>query len=917
MKHFDVGVVGYWYATNYGSVVTYHALCHAIEKMGLSTVLIDRPEKERDPEGEDVISRQFLYRHDNISESVSWDEYARINDMCDNFVIGSDQVWTKDAIRIMKYMFFLSFADETKRKIAYAPSFGTNKFDVDDEQYQKVKELLSDFDAISVREDGGKQLLMDKFGIEAKQTMDPVFLMEEEEYHKIADESKIDVKNKYILAYILDPTPDKEAALMRIKEKYGIEVKIVLDARKGTFGRNYEKLSDEMKQYVLRDVNVQDWIRLFENAEYVMTDSHHGLAMAIIFRKQLICYANHGRGYVRFTSLLGLLEMLERMVQNSGEITDSLMEAKIDYERVFQILNVKIDESKEWLKDSLVGERKKVQKVEKDMPKSNTLDKKLLPELSVEAVYSQMLAALLRDYGIKHVVLSSGSRHLQMVRFFEYNDCFTVHKVIDERSAGFYALGLATKLKSPVVLCCTSGTAASNYHTAVAEAYYQHVPLIVITADRLSCLLNQREGQMIPQKDIYKDICLKSISLEVIDSGFRKAVARRMICETILEATHRTPGPVHINIPFSEIYKRYYEDDFPSLYNIAHVKTHRIIRHILVPDRATWKPAVKRLIDSKRILIVYGQNYVLTEEEQSALEKFVQRFNCVICTDNLSNMKCSKSVNAYNICSIFKTSKEAVDELRPEIVITVYGSNVSEISGFVKRHPNVEHWDVAPDGNAADPYRKLRRIFECTPTGFFKRFNVMAEEHNGGNSYYQLWKKYEKTDATVPEKYCQKYAVYKTMKGIPSGSLLHLANSNTVRMACSYSTAPDVTVYCNRGTNGIDGSASTFMGQVALSTELCFLLIGDLSFFYDMNSLWNKKITPNIRIMLFNNSGAGLLKHHGSEVISHVHNTSAEAWVKSLGFKYVSSRTKEEFDENIEAFLSEGDEAVFFEVFTE
>jgi len=352
-EHYDVGLVGYWYATNYGSVVTYYALSKAINKLGYSTVIIDCPEKERDPEGEDVFSRKFFKTHGNVSESVKWSELDKLNDYCDNFVIGSDQVWTVNATRGMRHMFFLSFVCSDKRKIAYAPSFGHNALELTPDEFKQVGSYLKTFNKISVREDVGIDLIKNKFGLKADRVLDPVFLMELKEYNKLAAESKLELPEKFMLVYLLDPTPDKELAIKNTADEIGLTVKIILDGRKNTFERNLSKLTIYKSEDVLTEVDACDWVKAFEKAEYVVTDSHHGLAMAIIYNKPFICYANHNRGYARFTSLLNVLGLLDKMVQKSDEINKELIHSKINYEKVNNIIAKEVDRSINWLKEAL------------------------------------------------------------------------------------------------------------------------------------------------------------------------------------------------------------------------------------------------------------------------------------------------------------------------------------------------------------------------------------------------------------------------------------------------------------------------------------------------------------------------------------------------------------------------------------
>lgn len=915
-KKYDVAVYGLWYGNNYGSMITYYALSKVLESMNFTYAMI------KNPLGSNVDVDKLCRSHPlrfaaeqyDITPLLRLSEMGKLNDSFDTFLLGSDQMWNYYLSKNYKQSYYFDFVEEQKNKIAYGTSFGLDRFIGPEEERKKVYQNLHRFQAISVRDDFSKRICEKDFQVQATIVSDPVFLCPVEKYMELAEQAEMAYRPErpYLFSYVLDPSPAFGETLRKAAQTANLPVVVILDELIYNQPHDQQQLRQRLgltdadqNIQILDDPNVKEWLYCFQHAEFVLTDSFHGACFSLIFQKDFLVLRNNGRGGSRFPFLLSELDLLNRMVASPEEMAQRYVEKqneKINYTAVAEKLEQKKNSSRQWLKDAL--HRRGNHPVALPKPAANP--EKPLP---VDVKRCQMIAALLRDYGIRHVVLSSGTRHVQLIKFFEANSCFITHDVLDERSAGFFALGLAAKLRKPVAVCCTSGTAASNYLTAVSEAFYQHIPLIFITADRYPHLLNQREQQMVPQDHMFESVCLHSVSLPMMEGPVGEAVARRLICETILEATHRTLGPVHINIPIKTIFKRE-----PAVYRLDHVHYPKITRYTLLPDRAPWRPAVKKMMASK-ILVVYGQYHALSEDEQIALEKLAKRFNCVICTDNLSNAACSKSINCFNMLKKDRLTPESLKKLHPDIVITVHGANVSTIQDFVVRSGNVEHWDVAPNGVPADPYKKLRCIFECTPTKFFKRVNAMAGEIIADDSYYQLWKKYEIPEDEVPQEYCQKYAVYHTMKQIPSGSLLHLANSNTIRMACSYTLPERVETYCNRGTNGIDGSASAFMGQVCVSDNLCFLIIGDLSFFYDMNSLWNKNLKGNIRIMLLNNSGAGLLRHHGAKAITYQHNAVAEGWVKSLGFTYLSSRNQEEFDANLVRFVSNEDTPMFFEVF--
>lgn len=914
-EHYDIGVVGCWWGANYGSLLNGYAVYRTLKSLGQSVLMIHKHNaKENDWEICNTHSENFIkkfYPEEDVSPIITFDKLPELNKRCSIFLTGSDQIWNYGINRIFDFVFMLNFADDTKKKISFGTSFGHEDDGTPPDKIAEIARLLQRYDAISVREKSGSNICEKKYGIKSDVVCEPVFCLTKEQYSELAEQSKISVEEPYILTYILDPTSEKREAIQRIGEKKGLKVINVLDGDPRVYEKNYKMLD---LPNTMGKIGAEDLMKLYLNAAFVVTDSFHGTCFSIIFEKPFLAIANYRRGVARFNDLLSKYDLLYRLATDKNNILKNEDALKpIDYGKIkTQVENDRFN-SIEWLRKAIETPKDKLPSI--ILPRQN---KEFSSDINIKNMHidirrCQMVAALLREYGINHIVISSGSRHTELVRFFEYNNCFITHNVVDERSAGFFALGLATKLRTPVAVCCTSGTAASNYLTSMSEAFYQHIPLIYITADRYPHLLNQREDQMVPQENMYGSVCLKSATLIPKDDPNTTAAMRRLICETILEATHNQFGPVHINIPIAFINER----PLPvQCYNLSNVHFTQIRRYKLLPDRSTWNSVLDALKKYSRIMIVYGQNYKLSQEDIKAFEVFSKKFNCVFCTDNLSNFIGSKSVNAFNIIKSSRMTPTMLSELEPDVVITMFGANVTPFRNFIVKSKKCYHWDISPSGAAADPYKKLSRIFECTPVQFVKRLSFMAGNLTSDDSYYQSWKKYEILNDKIPEKYCQKYAVYQILDKMPDNSLLHLANSNTVRFACSYKLKDGIEVYCNRGTNGIDGSASSFMGQATVSDEPCYLLIGDLSFFYDMNSLWNKTLSGNIRIVLFNNFSADMLKSRSCEAITYSHHDVAEGWVKSLGFTYLSAKNMEEFNANVERFTSEEDTPMFFEVFT-
>lgn len=539
----------------------------------------------------------------------------------------------------------------------------------------------------------------------------------------------------------------------------------------------------------------------------------------------------------------------------------------------------------------------------------------------------QIIIALLKKYNIKHLVLSAGTRHTPFVFSVEQDPFFTCYSIVDERSAGFFGLGLIQQLGEPVAIACTSGTAVSNYLTAVSEAFYQQLPLVVITADRNYMYKYQQEEQMVPQTEIFKGVCKREVTLPIVANERDFWYCQRLVNEALLETQHKDKGPVHINYPV--------ENDNPEPQVIFHYDTQnlpevkKIERLTLEDNDETWKKWTESF-KNKKIFIAYGQYRPLNDKEIQVINNFCQKFDCIIATDCLSNLKCNKSIDTYILDKALQPGEK--ETLAPDILITMNANNISQMRfAFKNKMKSIRHVHVSAEGEICDPFKCLPDLIECKAQKFFEKFSEFGDE-NATSNYFNIWnnelkRAFEKNDpATVKLNYSSVYAIQQVVNEIPENSILHIANSNSIRLASYFTSTKDIPIYCNRGTNGIDGSMSSFMGNAAVSGKLSFLLIGDLSFFYDMNALWNRYVNKNIRILLTNNSGGGifhampvLTKHETlNRHISASHNTSAKGWVESRGFEYLCAHNKEEFDVNIEKFFDkESDKPIFFECFTD
>lgn len=525
------------------------------------------------------------------------------------------------------------------------------------------------------------------------------------------------------------------------------------------------------------------------------------------------------------------------------------------------------------------------------------------------------VVAMLKAQGIKKIVISPGTSHNAMVRSIDEDPYFETYSVTDERSAAFFAIGIIQEVQAPVAIMSTSGTATCNYVSAVTEAYHRNLPLIIITADKHPYYLNQNEDQMINQPPMFKGITKYAVSLpEEINSRRDDWYCRRLLNEAFLELNHHGCGPVHINVPIS-----YGMFAIGDTFTTPQLPTINIIKRLDYKTTANEWSQLFAGVQNKRIMILCGQNINFSEEEELLLDKISKGFNCVVATDSLSNTHIERAITMEKARPFDYT-------LRPDIIISLNGSLVHFFKYYLKgEDSNMEHWLVNEKGTLADPYQKLKHIIEFSSLEFLR---IMAQytSDNASCEYFRVCKE-RLNSFTLPElPYSNCYACRQVLNAIPANSMLHLGNSSTIRIAQFFNHNPSIRVFCNRGVHGIDGCMSAFIGQAAISDKLSFLLLGDLTFFYDLNALWNKYVGNNVRILLFNNGGASLFYfntrglHNFPSLDKNAgagHVSSAKGWVESRGFTYLSASNQEEFDGQLSQFVSsESESPILFEVFT-
>lgn len=540
----------------------------------------------------------------------------------------------------------------------------------------------------------------------------------------------------------------------------------------------------------------------------------------------------------------------------------------------------------------------------------------------------QILISLLKKYEIRDIVISAGTRHTPFVGSVEHDPFFKTYSVVDERSASFFAIGLIEKLRRPVAVVCTSGTAAANYVSAANEAFYQQLPLLLLTADRNHYYMFQQEEQMIPQEGLYSQVAKKVVTLNHVRDEKDAWYTARICNEALLELTQGESGPVHINFIV--------ENDYPMRQGIVKFEetalpdVKKIERLRLADSEDVWAKWAQKLKKSK-VLIIYGQHGVLTDKEQAAIDEFAKKYDCVISKDLISNLHQEYAIPTFALCRLL--TREELGALCPDIVITMNGNTISEIKQKIASFKNqFEHWHVGEKGEVSDPFKCLPNVVACSPTTFFEKFAALGgeeAEHTYYDSFNQAYTKIGNQGCLNGEEipYSSMYVAQQCINRIPENALLHLANSNTIRLSNYFDVKDSVEVYGNRGAHGIDGSMSAFIGQASCHDGPAYLLIGDLSFFYDMNALWSRYVGKNVRIIVCNNDGGAIFYSYpgennvptiGDHIAAAKHHASVEAWAKDRGFTYLSCHNKEEAEAAFGTlFGNEVDGPILLEAFTD
>lgn len=545
-----------------------------------------------------------------------------------------------------------------------------------------------------------------------------------------------------------------------------------------------------------------------------------------------------------------------------------------------------------------------------------------------------ILTALLVANGVKHAVVCPGSRNAPIVH--NLNECpnITCHPVTDERSAGFYALGMAQILRHPVAVCVTSGTALLNLLPATAEAYYQHVPLVVISGDRPAMWIDQQDGQTLPQLNALGRFVSKAVSLPEPSTDDERWYCNRLVNEALLCCQRHGGSPVHLNVPISE----------PLFtFNVPALPTERVIRQIAATtDVAHCQPLLADVQSAQRPMIVVGQ--LSNKEARRMALQLCELSTDVVVVYECLGMACHEDAPRYpdspteghfplHIDKVLARMQQ-VEQYQPDVVVYLGGTLVSKrLKAFLRQSPAAKTWIVNERGAIYDTFQNLTGVIEGAPYDVLEvvlryvRGEKEKQRQPFESGFRSRWATLIQQVQAQNERFHPPYSSLQAVKLLFETAsnkgryILHAANSMSVRLVNHF--ASDY-VFCNRGVNGIDGSLSTAAGCSLVTTQNVYCVIGDLSFFYDQNALWHS-LGGNFRVLLLNNGGGvifqslpGLKDSTAHQtLISAQHHTSACGICQQNNVAYLSAHDEEELETHMNHFVNDNfDRPVVFEVFT-
>ncbi len=841
---------------------------------------------------------------------------------CDLYIAGSDQLWnSKLTDKKFDPAYFLQFGRKKTKRATYAVG---SYFEDSAAAIREIMPMVKSLDAVSLRE---TKFLPDVraaagLSVPIHTDIDPTLLLRAHDYETLIPKEPLE-KEPYILVYTMPGPAQKQ--VNEAAKKLAAKTELKLIDVNGNPNAENRKIPDQ------RISSPEEFLWYVKNAAFVVTNSFHGTAFSVLFRKRFAVILHKETGN-RVSELLDRIGLSDRYTDQTNAV-QRILGLAADWKAAETALDTLRTESERYLRFLLGQNVQPAFVTEEDLKRLNEPKAEPEPEKPPEPpkerpvpvfpktaeqkgpfMYTddknaQIVLALLKKYNVKKIVVSPGTTNVPIARGVQLDPFFEVYSAVDERGAAYLAGGLAFSTGEPVALSCTGATASRDYVPGLTEAYYRGLPVIAITSQHhspcYSDLMPQMTDRTVSQNDIKRFAAILPLIKDAED--WRACV--QLVNEALYTATRRDAGPVHINLPVGNLYS---------------FKTEKLpdVQKIDVYDAEDFpKDALADALQGKRIGLFIGAHKPFDAETKAAVEAFAEAFDAPVFCDHTANYTGKNRVQSA-VAGDFKQLTTM-----PELLI-----DLGSVSGDYSASPifkGVRVWRISEDRKFHNRHGAeiVEKLFFCSERFFFQSLCTAA----GDTKYYEKVKT-EVSETKVPMMPLSNlYAASRLSKKLPKNSFLHLGILNSLRSMNYFPLDPSITVSCNVGGFGIDGAVSTAFGQsLADGERLSFALIGDLAFFYDMNALGNRHMGKNLRILLINNArgvefrlNTSLERLFGAEtdelIAAHGHFGSAKAWAESMGFAYLSASDKDAFDERIDAFCDPAafEKPVLFEVFTE
>lgn len=532
----------------------------------------------------------------------------------------------------------------------------------------------------------------------------------------------------------------------------------------------------------------------------------------------------------------------------------------------------------------------------------------------------QILVSLLKQHGIRKVIASPGTTNITFVACLQYDDFFEVYSSVDERSAAYQAVGLAEESGEPVVLTCTGATASRNYIPGLTEAFYRKLPILAVTATQNENRIGNLIPQMMDRSQQLKDMCVHSEHIAIPRDANDEWDANLRLNRAILALTHRGGGPVHINLATE------YNNDF----SVKELPVAKCIRRYTHRDELPNLP-------NGRIAILVGNHKEWNKSLINAVDAFCEAYGAVVFCEHGGNY-----TGKYRVYNSILSQQTRCNKSCFENELTIHIGEVSSYGidsiGYSAKYV----WRVNEDGELRDRYMKLSNVFEMTEEEFFSLYIKKANTNNKEKA--EKWLRecksiYDELHSLIPDSlpFSNVWLAQQTAHRLPENSVLHMGILNSHRAWTMFELPESIQGQCfvNTGGFGIDGCMSSMIGgALAHPDKIHFLVIGDLAFFYDLNSLGLRHIGNNVRILLVNNGKGTEFRNYNHPAAQfgedadefmaaarHNGNKSPELikhFAQDLGFEYMSASSKEEYLSCIDKFINPEvtSSPMLFEVFT-